>query len=245
MGTEFDQSQMLHRLPKAQLVNRLDYLVEAARGRRVIHVGFVDEGCVAMQHAHGTWLHERLSAAALSLVGLDVSTDGVEQARAAGYEAYALDCGDPVAVAQLGLEPADLVIAGEVIEHVENPGGFLAGLRSLVRPDGEVIVTTPNASGWFNSVAATINKEVNHPDHIVMFSFRTLSTLMARHGLEVVRAATFVPEIKNHSGSQSGAAVAAARAVAFLERQVARWAGFVADGMILVARPVTEPSATE
>ena len=240
--TEFDQSAMLHTLPKARIVHRLHYLTEAPKGARVIHVGFADAGCAEMQSIHDTWLHARLAAVATSLVGLDVDQPGVAAAIDAGYEAYALDCTDAAAVAALNLEPADVVIAGEVIEHVDNPGGFLDGLRSLVKPGGTVIVTTPNASGWFNSVAALVNREVNHPDHIVMFSWRTLSNLMGRHGLDVTGAATFVPEVKTGADKALGAGAAskvmalAARSVVGAERLFGRWSPFVADGMILVAR---------
>ena len=95
-------------------------------------------------------------------------------------------------------------VGDEVFEHVDNPGGFLQGVESLLAPGGTAIVTTPNASGWFNSVAALANFEVNHPDHIVMFSWRTLSNLMRRNGLEVVDAATFVPEVKDGAAEAVG-----------------------------------------
>lgn len=241
-GSEFDQSAMLHRLPRARIVNRLDYLTDAARGKRVIHIGFADAGCAEMQDRHQTWLHERLAKVASSLVGLDVDERGVRTAQESGYEAFLVDCTDPVALAKLGLAPADVVIAGEVIEHVDNPGGFLQGVESLLAPGGTAIVTTPNASGWFNSVAALANFEVNHPDHILMFSWRTLSNLMRRNGLEVVDAATFVPEVKDGAAEAVGdspkskAMGWAARSVVAAERLFGRFAPFVADGMILVAR---------
>ena len=46
--TEFDQSAMLHTLPKARIVHRLDYLTEAAKGARVIHVGFSSSSFAAV-----------------------------------------------------------------------------------------------------------------------------------------------------------------------------------------------------
>jgi 2-polyprenyl-3-methyl-5-hydroxy-6-metoxy-1,4-benzoquinol methylase len=253
LPVEFDQSAMMHRLPRARIVNRLDYLTEAARGKRVIHIGFADAGCAEMQDRHDTWLHARLARVAESLVGLDVDERGVRTAQEDGYEAFLVDCTNPVELAKLGLEPADLVIAGEVIEHVDNPGGFLEGVRSLLAPGGTAIVTTPNASGWFNSIAAVANIEINHPDHIVMFSWRTLSNLMARCGLEVVDAATFIPEVKDGAAEAVGqsadsrgeaakarAMVWAARTVVAAERLVGRFAPFVADGLIILARPAQD-----
>ncbi len=81
---DFSQLEMVHRLPPAALVDRFDYLCELARGRRVVHVGFVDLGCQMLNEQSGAWLHEHLSRTASELVGIDLDTDGVERARAAG-----------------------------------------------------------------------------------------------------------------------------------------------------------------
>jgi 2-polyprenyl-3-methyl-5-hydroxy-6-metoxy-1,4-benzoquinol methylase len=44
---------------------------------------------------------------------------------------------------------ADLVIASEVLEHVEDPEGFLAELRGLLHPSGRLLLTVPNGWGPF------------------------------------------------------------------------------------------------
>lgn len=41
----------------------------------------------------------------------------------------------------------DLVIASEVLEHVEDPGGFIEFLRGRLRPEGQLILTVPNGYG--------------------------------------------------------------------------------------------------
>ena len=46
----------------------------------------------------------------------------------------------------------DLITSVEVIEHLENPTGFLRCIERLLKPDGVVIVTTPNVE----NVAARI-----------------------------------------------------------------------------------------
>jgi 2-polyprenyl-3-methyl-5-hydroxy-6-metoxy-1,4-benzoquinol methylase len=235
-----DQSSMVHRLPAARLVDRLAYLADRASGRRVIHIGFADEGFRQMQESSEAWLHGRLATVAKELVGLDVSEEGVTDARAQGYEAHAVDCRDPAAVRSLELEPADLLIAGEVIEHLDDPGAFLAGLHRLVRPGGELVVTTPNAAGWLNPLAALANREINHPDHVATYTWRTLTTLLGRHGWEPVEAATYTSIVKpvRDGGLAVRALSLAARAVIALERAAGRLgAPFVADGLVVVARP--------
>jgi 2-polyprenyl-3-methyl-5-hydroxy-6-metoxy-1,4-benzoquinol methylase len=45
--------------------------------------------------------------------------------------------------------PFDLVIASEVLEHVDDPPAILDRLRSLTRPGGRLVVTVPNGYGPF------------------------------------------------------------------------------------------------
>lgn len=234
------QLEMVHKLPHAQLVERIPHLTALATGKRVVHVGFADAGYQEMQEQAGTWLHAHLARAASSLVGIDLDEAGVQAARDAGFEAHVADCRDPEALAALALEPADLVIAGEVIEHLDDPGAFLDGLHALLAPTGRLVVTTPNASGLLNSAAAVVGAEINHPDHVVLFSWRTLTNLLGRHGWRHVETATYVPAVKEAPAETLGMKLQGLGGKAALA--VERWGGrlgapFLADGLIVTARP--------
>src|SRR5262245_59034849 len=113
------QLEMVHRLPKARLVQRIPYVASQCAGKRVIHIGFVDAGYQEMQASAGTWLHAHLAETAKELVGIDLDVDGVARAVAEGYEAYVADCRDVEAVDALGIDRADVVVAGEIIEHLD------------------------------------------------------------------------------------------------------------------------------
>lgn len=243
-SSEFSQGTMVHKLPKAPMVDRIDYLVGLARGRRVIHVGFVDTGCRTMQERANSWLHAHLDEVATSLVGIDVDDLGVKDAEAAGFEAYAADCRVPEELEALGLAPAQVVIAGEVIEHVDDPGAFLAGLHTLVAPGGQLVVTTPNAYGLFNVLASLAHREINHPDHVMMFTWRTLTNLAARHGWEPVATHVYVPSVKDLTGQGlvARALGLVGRFAVLLERTLARLGrGYAADGLIIAFRATHPP----
>ncbi len=238
-STEFTQLAMTHKLPKAKLVDRIDYLTGKARGRRVIHVGFVDTGCRAMNQEAGAWLHGHLARCATSLVGVDIDEAGVKEATDAGYEAYVVDCRDRDAIAAIGLEPAQLVIAGEVIEHLDDPGSFLSGLHNLLAPGGELVITTPNAYGLFNVFASLAHTEINHPDHVVMFTWRTLTNMASRHGWEPVETRMYVPSVKELAGRGLKASLLgfAGRVAVAIERTLGRLGRvYAADGMIITFR---------
>ncbi len=235
---DFSQLEMVHRLPPASLVDRFVYLRDVSRNRRVVHVGFVDAGCQQLNEQSGAWLHEHLAGVTSELVGLDLDEAGVADARTRGYEAYAVDCRDVDAVRAVGIAPADVVVAGEVIEHLDDPGRFLDGLHALVAPGGLLVVTTPNAAGLVNAAALLGNYEVNHPDHIALYTCTTLDTMLRRHGWEPFEHAVYLQEVKTAAtDARSRVLTTGARAVLGLERLLARLGRpYAADGLIVTAR---------
>ncbi len=228
------------RMPRTRSVDRIAYLCEQARGRRVIHVGFAGETRATIDRLadHATWLHGRLARSADPLVGIDLDADGVERARAMGFEAYALDASDPDAVTASGIEPADLVIAGEVIEHVEHPGALLDGMHDLVRGRGLLAVTTPNAASMLNPLAAAGRVELINPDHIAFYSWYTLTNLMERHGWEIREVVTYHFPFAAEAWQGGGIALAG-RLLARTQRAIARLAPYVDFGLIAVASPAS------
>ena len=240
IGTEREERiRWRHRLPREGPVLRHDFLVERARGKRVVHVGFVDE-LMATKLAAGVWLHGRLADTAASVVGLDSAEDGVGWAREHGFDAHVVDAQSPEAVAALGLEPADLVVAGEIIEHLDAPGPFLRAMLALVRPGGELVLTTPNAYRLLNFLAPLSGSELVHPDHTSWQSPQTLRTLLERSGWEVEGMAYYRNpwrKVTRERGLGRFVAGQAANAARALYGTAGRLAPFWSDGMIVWARP--------
>jgi 2-polyprenyl-6-hydroxyphenyl methylase/3-demethylubiquinone-9 3-methyltransferase len=52
----------------------------------------------------------------------------------------------------------DLVTCMEVIEHVADPAAFVNALARRLAPDGLLIMSTPNATGWSKLMMITIGE---------------------------------------------------------------------------------------
>jgi SAM-dependent methyltransferase len=170
-------------LPRASVV-REEWILAHCRGKTVLHLGAADWPFNREWIRHGEWLHAKITEVAARCVGVELNGDAVAEL-AAKHGVSNLVAGDCERLAALTLEPADIIVAGELIEHLPNPGAMLSGVRPLLRPGGLLLVTTANAHCLRRTLLAVSGSESVHPDHIAFHSHRTLSHLAAMHGLVV------------------------------------------------------------
>lgn len=177
------------RLP---LVDRVEYLRQACCGRRVLHLGCTNWPYTAQSLADGSLLHLQLRAEAAELWGLDADQKGLDLLASQGFER--LLRGDLEMLEKLEppepAAPFDVIVAGEIVEHLSNPGQFLAGVRRLMTPETRLILTTVNAYCGMRAVVYALRGrggrvEPVHPDHVAYYSYATLRHLLGRHGFAV------------------------------------------------------------
>ena len=233
------QRPSIHKLPRTRVGAREDIVLGLARNKRVIDLGFVDEGRLSVKRERGVWLHDDLQRAARELVGIDFDAGGVALANELGYKAYQADCQDREGIRALGLEPAEVVVAGELIEHLDRPGAFLDAVKLLVAPSGLLVITTPNALSLTNFLAGILGRELVNPDHVSWASVQTSKTLLMRHGWDLHDVVFYrFPSVRDSSdsGRVSRAQVAIFTAYQALARPVFRFRPWLADGLVLVAQ---------
>jgi len=228
------------RLPRARAVDRDDFLLGAAAGRTVTHVGFVPAGGDGLGLGgfgpgrpgglgrDVRWLHARIATVARDLVGVDVDAAGVARARAAGYDGHTVDCGSPAEVARAAIRPAELVLVGEMIDQVDDVGAFLDGMRSLTTSAGTMIVTTPNVFRPHNLVATLAGRDTALPGQVSWHSWSTFANVLEKHRWRIV---TLRPYTIDGAQARGGArwAMAAGRTAHLL-------APWLANGLIAVCR---------
>jgi 2-polyprenyl-3-methyl-5-hydroxy-6-metoxy-1,4-benzoquinol methylase len=72
----------------------------------------------------------------------------------------------------------DIVVAGELIEHLNDPQMFLNKIKSYKGLENKkLIITTPNACTAANVIMALFGRESMHKDHVNIFSYKTLNTI--------------------------------------------------------------------
>lgn len=85
-----------------------------------------------------------------------------------------------------GDEKFDVVTAWAVLEHIGDPDPFMKRLAMLLKPGGRLVVLVTN----FNSIQARLFKQDDFPRHLTLFTKRSASAFLGRHGFRVIRSRT-------------------------------------------------------
>jgi SAM-dependent methyltransferase len=81
-------------------------------------------------------------------------------------------------------KPADLILANNVFAHAPDINDFVAGLKTLLAPEGRAILEFPHA---VKMIAQTEFDTIYH-EHVFYFTLTALEPVFARHALRVTRA---------------------------------------------------------
>jgi SAM-dependent methyltransferase len=134
----------------------------------------LDVGC-----GRGAFLERLRAGGKFEAAGVESNPAAREAARAAGHVAYgtAAEAGDSA--------PYDAACMFQVIEHLDDPFVAFDEIRRLVRPNGLIVVTMPNAVGPIRHFSDALTEIPPH--HVTRWSETTVRTLAQRHEVTVVR----------------------------------------------------------
>ena len=85
----------------------------------------------------------------------------------------------------------DVISCLDVIEHVEDPAGFLGSAVSMLADDGVMILSTPNYSGVVAKLLGRRDPFMTPPEHLNFFTAVGMRRLFERAGLRILRRVTF------------------------------------------------------
>ncbi|MCD4759795.1 class I SAM-dependent methyltransferase [archaeon] len=84
----------------------------------------------------------------------------------------------------------DTILAGEIIEHLNNPHHFLSECNRILKDNGRLILSTPNITNFFNIFVCYKKLKLNvireFHDHIIELSPLSLKRLVILTGFKVI-----------------------------------------------------------
>ena len=181
---------------------------------------FLDIGCATGM------LIEWMGARGWRASGVDVCRESAEYGMA--HRGVSIHVGT-LEEADFPEDSFSVIHFSHLIEHVPDPGRFLTEVRRILKPGGFAVITTPNvdgfqarlfASGWRSAIA----------DHLVLFSRRTLESLLNARGFLVHQHVTW-------GGLAAGSAPALVKRP--MDRLAKKW-GFGDVVLFLVQKPLVD-----
>jgi 2-polyprenyl-3-methyl-5-hydroxy-6-metoxy-1,4-benzoquinol methylase len=145
-------------------------------GDKVLHAGCVNHetGDVTRDN----WLHGRLQEKCPDILGIDIEEQEIKKMRQMGFKVRVADC----EYLALG-EKFDVIVAGELLEHLANPGRFLERAKEHLLFGGKLILSTPNVFCYWHAISVLLRgRPTIHPEHMAWYDEVTLRHLLERHG---------------------------------------------------------------
>lgn len=101
----------------------------------------------------------------------------------------------------------DAVVAGEIIEHLYDVETFLKEIYRILKPNGQLIITTPNLASLGSRLTLLqgkipwmIENELGNGNsgHMRYFTFNTLEDLLTRHKFKVIEKNSDILHLGRH-----------------------------------------------
>ena len=159
---------------------RIKRILSWVRGQRILDVGCTSH---IMDVDSPDWLHGHLVSNFPDVHGIDVSDDKIDEMRKNGFENV------ETASAETFSSPIkfDTIVAGELIEHLSNPGLFLDNALRHLAPDGRIVISTPYPFSLLYGMYAVAKypRTCFNPEHTAWFCPQTMMEISKRSGLAV------------------------------------------------------------
>jgi 2-polyprenyl-3-methyl-5-hydroxy-6-metoxy-1,4-benzoquinol methylase len=159
--------------------HKISFALKYSRGKDVLDLGCVQHN--PENYKSKFWLHKALIKVSRSVDGMDLYEEGAKYLNDMNYNVIVGD----VQSFSIGKE-YDVIVAGDLIEHLENLSGFLRSCKAHLRTGGRILISTPNPWYWRNVAKAIFFGRVNaNPEHTLWMCPTVLGQLVTRHDMEI------------------------------------------------------------
>ena len=190
-----------HVLPRCRIADRDSFVVDSCRGKRVLHLGCADWPYTQDRLDTASFLHHNVWEVCEELAGVDISEEGIALLQRRGVtDAFRADTCDYSQLArvcdQLEWSP-EIILIGELLEHVDVPGQLLRNCARRMARDTMHLITVPNVFAIKGFLHVFLGREKVHPDHVAYYSYMNVMQLLSRCDLTIVDTLCYRTRSKN------------------------------------------------
>lgn len=169
-----------------KIFRKNDFIIRKCKNKDVLDLGCIEHDHFRDRIDDGSWVHMNIKKIARSIIGIDLLKEYIPELNSQGYKIYYGDVEKLSDVSELKGKKFDVIVAGDLIEHLFNQGLFLDSIKPFCTAETELIITTPNCfSTHFFIPHLWKGVEPNRDDHTLWHSARTLRQLLLMKGYKI------------------------------------------------------------
>jgi 2-polyprenyl-3-methyl-5-hydroxy-6-metoxy-1,4-benzoquinol methylase len=189
---------------RMNLVERDKWILDKCSHKRILHVGCTDFPLTREKAQQGRLLHQSLNNVCESVLGVDISENSLQIMRDE-FNISNIRFGDAEHLCNfVENEKYDIILAADVVEHLDNPGLFFKNAAQLIGKGccSRIIITVPMAFSIKRFGSLFLNHDEHpHPDHVAYYSPSCLKQIALRNNLHICENVAFLwknPTRKNY-----------------------------------------------
>jgi len=122
------------------------------------------------------------------VIGIDISERSVRKAREVLNEAHRVNLEEYPWPDEVIKRKYDIIICGELIEHLFAPENLIKYLKDLLGEKGAIILSTPNFLYWTDRIKMLLGYyEITDKGHIRLFSYKSILKMLDGLGFEIIK----------------------------------------------------------
>ncbi|MFH1727679.1 MAG: methyltransferase domain-containing protein [Pseudomonadota bacterium] len=177
-----DKAEYIKHLSNSKkLVSKTDLIYELCKDKDVLDIGCIDHNYKTALDLGDNWLHKQLKKASKSIIGLDILKEDSIFLNKMGYniiqgnaEAFNLN------------RKFDVIVAGDLIEHLSNIGSFLQCVANHMHSDSVFIITSPNPFNIEQAILAIYKNDISvNDEHTCWLDPRVIYETISRTNLKI------------------------------------------------------------
>jgi 2-polyprenyl-3-methyl-5-hydroxy-6-metoxy-1,4-benzoquinol methylase len=157
----------------------INFFCKYARGKTVLDLGCVNHN--PLNYRSKYWVHKALCTVASDCVGMDICEDGINYLKEKGYNVFVGNAED------FNIDRKfDVIVAGDLMEHLGNVSKFIECSKSHLKPSGFLLLSTPNPWHWRFIIKGLFSCDVKpNREHTCWFCLPTITQLLSRHNMVI------------------------------------------------------------
>jgi 2-polyprenyl-3-methyl-5-hydroxy-6-metoxy-1,4-benzoquinol methylase len=168
-------------------------IIKLVKNKEVLDLGCADHSIKQMERRGEKWIHKIIKDNAKYVLGVDANKTSVLELKKRGYNVMVAK------VDEVGFgvkHKFDLIVAGHLIEHLDNMGIFLKNCKKHLKKNGKVILVVPNAFFIKRFIEIIFRDQVYcNPDHTMWQDPRTINSFLKKNNWKINRI-TWINDLK-------------------------------------------------